>query len=445
MRGLAFLLPIAFAVTASAQSEGSASDIADMSVCEYVAQEAAIANMQYLANRENSPFREDFTLQNGYLDIDGDGQPERFDPEVGGNQSGPSFAHGRVNGERGPDAAEQVTGEDLTLEESVLFSVLSDQYTRWRGRGFAWLPFGERVYGVYSPRFGLWQPRIIEDYSRDEGGAVCVLDAKTSFSSAVHWGDGISRLEAESRPSQLDPEALCNSVSSQSWDAAASGQIADDALQPTDKLTPADIAHLFEILERRTSPEQAARMKALYDERGEEEGPVFGDDLGSLSHNGPNVLKIDWDNDGDIDRLTFLRIDAASASGCSSSYWELLPDAQTGQVDADERGRLLDLQSVARDGEKHRRYPICWQRNSNWRVVGDRAYLESVKTRSPRTQTVLTFIEGKAEPVCSAAISLSFDVIFDRHRDIWPDDVRETAAIIMKEIQEQSNQETLPE
>ena len=396
-------------------------------VCEFVADKAALANIQNYQRQQNSPFRQDYTIQGGYFDIDGDGTAEQFGAEIGSNHAGPGYVYGLINGERGSGAGRQ--GEEAGPEEKALNRALGDQYTRWLGRGFAWLPFANRIYSIHSPGFGLWQPRTIHD----GGAAVCVLETAIELRPYPTYGHDLEEIAAEQGTPQVDRSVLCEAVSSANWNEASTNE-PEAALGPTDTLDEADVAHLFKILERRGGVEAAAKRRSWYEENGREDVTSLGDSVGSLAYDGPNVLNIDWDNDGDFDRLTYLRIDAGSNSGCSSSYWELLPDPETGKVDEEERALLLKLQSVAVDDEPVR-HPICWRRN-HWRVSEGRAYLESVGIRAPFEQTVDTIIDTEIAPVCRAQIGVSFDIIFDRDRDIWPEDVRANAAIYLKDIEE---------
>ena len=396
-------------------------------VCEFVADKAALANTQNYQRQQNSPFRQDYTIQGGYFDIDGDGTAEQFGAEIGGNHAGPGYVYGLINDERGSGAGRQ--GEELEPEEKALYRALEDLYTRWLGRGFAWLPFANRVYGIHSPGFGLWQPRTIHD----GGATVCVLETHIELRPYPLYGHDLEKIAAEQGTRQVDRSALCEVVSSSNWDVVSTNE-PEGILRPTDTLNEADIARLFEILERRGGVEVVAKRRSRYEETGGEGVPWLGDSVGALAHDGPNVLNIDWDNDGNLDRLTYLRIAAGSNSGCSASYWELLPDLETGDVDEEERALLLKLQNVAEDDEPVR-HPICWRRN-HWRVNEGRSYLESVGIRAPFEHAVDTIIDTEIAPICRAQIGVSFDIIFDRDRDIWPEDVRANAAIYLKDIEE---------
>ena len=287
---------------ARAQWDGQTDEAVD--VCHFIAQGANEGRFSPPPgnDREGTRFLQNYFVHFGWLDLDGDGIAEHV-------------TRAQVNGTSGGDAYDYSLSSDKGESDKIApqrFPASIDTYLEENRftYGEAFLPFKGRFYDVEFTDEGGAFPISASYYMR--GGArrtACVFRNHVEIDGWV----GVSPKEFEADEKTLPDETI--------------NKIIEHPLVAKERLQPAAMAarDAEELMGMRTSP-------ACSDNE----------------NNCKDIWKVDFDNDGTVDRLVKVMSEINGGRGCEFTYFLLLaPHAMDGSIAKSPKQRLLmKLQNI---------------------------------------------------------------------------------------------------
>jgi hypothetical protein len=331
----------------------SAAKASEMNVCRFIVERVSDQEwFQGEPNEEPHPgtgkdFGRDYLIHRGVFDIDGDGIFEQVDiDQTVGTAGGVRYGEIELSTLKGASRTslwDRMSSEELAFE---------DEYSRW-SFGWAWLPYRGRWYEAGFADEGSSFATVVRYYDQAGLHIPCVFENKVEELSWLWLQGSPAGPDREIVPKPGDP------FTTRRLDA--SGQIPDEAV------------------------DAVYTQISQYDSKFQPLGSPFAywcRASGSCN----NVWAVDFDNDGQTDRLLKIGTTSGAGRGCEYSFFVLLTPED--RLDFGPKQKLLlDLQNVSLDDP----YPVrpCGL-EYDWLSPGKIQYLERhAGGEGPRTTSTL--------------------------------------------------------
>ncbi len=259
-------------------------------VCDFIADKQSqqvYPTPEANSGADRNAFLAKYFVSYGLFDLDGDGIPEWVNPGVGGAAGGEDAYDFTLSSETGHPP------HRFTIDKAnIVPPEFDDEVYETGNRGERWLPYGNRIYDVFFSDQGGAFVRHALYYVH--GGGYHVACVFHDSAEVAYWSSAYPPA-----PFADDQKALCPTT--------IKDMNLPSAIAPVERLTGEDAEHL--------------PQSRMYDNQGGVYHPIC-DDVDVSPCN--DIWRVDYDNDGKLDRLLKLTAEDDSGYGCAFQKFLLL-------------------------------------------------------------------------------------------------------------------------